>query len=79
MLNTDIGTNPMIGMFPDDTLHACRNVLAYLQSVRPLDTHSDNEISGLYMIHEVVKHALAYEIERASACRKRVAPVEANV
>lgn len=70
MLNADVFTNPMIGVFPEDTLNACGNVLDYLKSVRPMDSLSDSEITGLYMIHEVVRHALTYEIERVSAYRK---------
>ena len=43
-----------------------------------MDSLSDSEITGLYMIHEVVRHALTYEIERVSDYRERLASVEAK-
>lgn len=65
-------TNPLIGVFPEDTISACCGVLAYLQKVQPMDALTDQEVFGLSNIHGVIEHALASEIERITTYRMAV-------
>lgn len=63
------GTNPLIGVFPEDTLGACCSMLAYLQAVQPRDVLSDQEIFGLQNIHSTIERALSHEIARITTYR----------
>lgn len=66
---SDDKINPLIGLFPDDTLLACSQVLAFLSMYRIEDCPSEYEKQGLSIIHHVVKSALDYEIGRVAKLR----------
>lgn len=68
--NPDNLSNPIIGLFPEDTLQACSQVLSFLAGYRVEDCPGEDEKMGLYNIHCIVKKALDYEISRVGLLRK---------
>lgn len=68
----DKPTHPLVSVFPEDTLIACSQVLAFLSMYSAEDCPSENEKQGLSIIHHVVQSALDYEINRISQLRKSV-------
>lgn len=63
-------THPLVSAFPEDTLIACSQVLAFLSMYNIEDCPSEDENNGLSIIHHVVKSALDYEIVRIGQSRK---------
>jgi hypothetical protein len=61
--------NPLVGVFPEDTLAACCSILSYLQKVEPKDALSEQETWGLANIHHAIEHALSSETGRITAYR----------
>jgi hypothetical protein len=76
--NTEGAANPLLGIFPEDTLSACCSVLAYLQAVQPRDVLNEQELFGLQNIHLIIERALGQEIGRISTYRMASYAVEAS-
>jgi hypothetical protein len=75
---TEGAANPLLGLFPEDTLSACCSVLAYLQAVEPRDVLTEQELFGLQNIHLTIEKALGQEIARISTYRMASYAMEAS-
>jgi hypothetical protein len=71
-VNDEDKINPLIGVFPDDTLQACSQVLTFLSMYRAEDCPGEDEQMGMSIVHDVVKKALDYEIHRVGKLRKAI-------
>jgi len=65
----DNSINPLLGLFTDDTLTSCSQILMFLEASRIEDTPSEYEMQGLSNIHYIVRKALEFEISRVSQLR----------
>lgn len=66
----DNSINPLLGLFTDDTLINCSQILMFLEASKIEDCSSEYEMQGLSNIHHVVRKALEFEISRLEQLRK---------
>jgi hypothetical protein len=71
-VNDEGEINPLISAFPEDTLAACSQVLAFLAMYRAEDCPGEDEKMGMSLVHFVVKKALDYEIHRVGELRNTI-------